>query len=215
MEDQKQVSELESAQVTPETLFQKVCNVCKEENLIKQTYLATCGKCGEVYCVHFASTVDPSFCTGCCSDIVMTDQTIYKKTEHYNEETDKVYTKSSRARQIQFSGLDWLFYQRQIDRLTDTELALAIEYHRAIYNSMMFERDQRRAEYAHRNANKIIIPTSKSSVTEVTTTKVKKTRTVKASSPTQAAANVAALLEVLVKQGKSKEEILAMLGVKK
>lgn len=146
----------------------------------------------------------------------MTDQTITKKTEHYNEETDKTYTKTSKARQIQFSGLDWLFYQRRINDLNDTELLLAIEYHRSIYNSMMYERDKRRADYAHRNAGKkIIFPTSSSAnVTEVTTTKVKKTRTVKASKPDQTMANVAALLEVLVKQGKSKEEILALLGKK-
>lgn len=166
--------------------------------------------------MHFASSVDPANCANCCSQVTMTDQTIYKKTEHYNEETDKTYSTTSKARQIQFSGLDWLFYQRRITDLNDTELLLAIEYHRAIYNSMMYERDKRRAEYAHRNTGKkITFPnTSSGNVTEVTTTKIKKTKTVKATKPDVAMANISSMLELLIKQGKSKDEILALLGKK-
>lgn len=206
MEDQGQQSP--SLQIPATDLFPTICQVCREQNLIQQIHLVLCLRCNREYCIHFASTVDPSCCSKCCFDVTMTDETIYKKTEHYNEELDKVYTKTSKARQIKFGGLDWLFYQRRIKDLNDTELLLAIEYHHAIYTAMVYERDQRRAEHAHRNAGKKITFAHSANVTSETTTK--RTKTVKATAPDAAAANIKALLEVLIKQGKTPQEIMAM-----
>lgn len=205
----------QNPQEEKDNLFPLVCDICKEKNLTTNLHFVTCLRCSQIYCVHFASSIDPSNCTQCCSDVTMTDQTIVKKTEHYNEDTDKVYTKTSKARQIQFSGLDWLFYQRRIRDLNDTELALALEYHRGIYNAMIFERDQRRAEYAHRNAGKkLSFPNTASAVTKTTTT-TKKTKTIKATATSSPMANIAALLQELIKQGKTKEEIMSILGGRK
>ena len=198
-----------------ESAFPLVCELCKEKNLTETVYHATCPKCEQVFCLHFASPVDPAFCRECCIDVAMTEQIIHKKTEHYNEETDRVYTRTSKARQIQFSGLDWLFFNRRISSLSDTELLLAIEYHQTIYHGMMYERERRKVEYFHRNAGKkVVIKTSDGATVSNTETVVKKSRTIKPETRTKMETNLKALLDQLLKQGKSPQEILAMLGAK-
>lgn len=201
--------------VTP-NLFPTICIKCKEQNLIQKAHIVLCSRCNTYFCIHFASSIDPSFCADCCHAVEMMEQTVYKKSEHYNEDKDKVYTKTSKARQIQFSGLDWLFFQRRIEQITDLELELAIEYHRGLYNFMMFERDKRRAEHAHRNAGKkLIIPTSNQNVVTSTTTKVKKTRTIKSLSPEAKVAALKTIIENLMKQGKTQAEIMSLLSGQK
>lgn len=193
--------------------FPLVCEVCKEKNLSTSIDTISCLRCNKITCFHMISPVDPAYCNECVIDVQMTEQTIYKKTEHYNEETDKTYVKSSKARQIQFTGLDWLFFNRRINTLSDTELLLAIEYHQAIYHSMMYEREKRRVDYFHRNAGKkVIIKTTSAETTTETT--IKKSRTIKPDSTTKAQANLKALLEMLIKQGKTPAEIMQMMGVK-
>lgn len=193
-------------------LFPTVCEECKEKNLTEKVYLEECPECNGTYCHHFASGVDPAICINCCSKVEMTEQIVTKTVEHYHEETDTVTTKKSTARQIKFDGFHWLFFQRRIEQMDDKELLLSIEYHRAIYNAMMLERDKRRVEYFHRNAGKkFVVPVSGVSSTETTTTKVRKTRVIK---PEVAAAGLKMLLEQLLKQGKTQEEIMKLLGAK-
>lgn len=196
------------------TLYPSVCDVCMEKNLAEKIDIITCIRCGELTCLHLCSTVDPAYCHECMRDVQMTDQTITKTSEHYNEEEDKVYVKKQSARQIKFTGLDWLFCQRRISTMSDTELALAIEYHQAIYQMMMYEREKRRVEYFHRNAGKQIKISTSTGTVSSTETVVKKTKTIKPETKDKAQANVKALIEFLMKSGKTPEQIMKMMGTK-
>lgn len=197
------------------TLFSSVCGVCKHKNLTENAHLLHCEKCKELYCIHFTSVIDPRFCVGCLSKVEMTEQTIYKKSEHYNEDTDKLYTRTQKARQISFSGLDWLFYNRKISTLSDEELLLAIEYHRAIYNAMLYEREKRRIEHFHRNKDRQIkIPISSGTVTSGATTTVKKTKIVRPKQDKPADVQLRAILEQMLKAGVKPETLVKMLSPK-
>jgi hypothetical protein len=114
-----------------------------------------------------------------------------------------------RAREIQISGLDWLFAQRKIVELSDLELDLSIEYHRNILSLMCTEQEQRRTAKMHRYAGvKIHLAPSVTDVNHTTTTTVKKTRTV---SKTKAQEQIAALLKNMAAKGMTMDKIAAML----
>ena len=196
--------------------FPKICMPCKETNLTQdiQEHLLTCPGCGQVYCVHFASSVDPAMCKDCCHDVEMTVTTEVVKREHYNEELDTNYVRTHKYRSVKFTGLDWLFFNRKINTLTDTELSLAIEYHQAMASSMLYERDKRKAEYFHRNAGKhVIIKTSTGDVIShtKTTTTVKRSQTTRSHVKTEAEINLAAQLDKMLKGGLTIEQIMGML----
>lgn len=198
-----------------------VCDTCFEKNLTENVHIQECVICNEEYCAHHASIVDPSHCNECLHDVSVTIETIQKIAIHENPETGHKTKRSRKARQITIGGLHWLFTQRKIPTLNDAELAVSIEYHRAFYDALVYEREKRRTEHFHRNANKPYkINTSSSGATldnTVTTSKttVKKSRTIKVVKPDAAAANLASLIEVLKKQGLSIEQIKAIAMSKK
>lgn len=198
--------------------FPKVCSVCKEQNLIKNIdqHLLTCG-CGSMYCVHYASSVDPASCKDCCKDVIMTEETVRVTKEHYSEETDKVYTRVHKYRSVKFGGLDWLFFQKAIANQTDLELSMSIEYHQALYQSMLYEREKRKIDHFHRNAGKsVIIKTSTGdsiSTTKIETT-VKKTRTTKSTARTATEIDLGAQLQALLSKGMTAEKIMELLKSK-
>lgn len=207
---------MENSEIEAIVEFPKVCLSCKETNLTEdiQEHLMTCPGCGQVYCVHFASSVDPSCCKDCCHDVEMTVTTEVVKREHYNEETDTSTVRTHKYRSVKFTGLDWLFFNRKINTLTDLELSLAIEYHQGLASSMLYERDKRKAEYFHRNAGKhITIKTSDGNIisTTKTTTTVKKTQTTKSKVKTEAEIQLAAQLDKMLSGGLSIDQILGML----
>ena len=193
-------------------LYPYVCGDCMELNLTEQVHLGCCRQCREEYCVHNASTVDPSKCSNCLSKVTMTEQVVVKKSEHYDEEKDRTYFRTQKARQISFSGEDWLFYNRKISTLTDDELLLAVEFHHTIYGAMLRERDKRRSECFHRNAgrqfkiNTSTVPVSGISSTETT---VKKTRVIKPKEN-----SMKDILQQLLNAGYTQDQIVGMLGMK-
>ena len=186
-----------------------VCDVCLELNLTHPTSVITCARCGQAFCFHFASTIDAQYCVNCLSDISVAKSVITKTYEHRNAQGDTVFYRR-RAREIQISGLDWLFAQRKIVYLSDLELDLDIEYHRNILSLMCTEQEQRRTAKMHRYAGaKVHIPTpSTTNVNHTTTTTVKKTRTV---SKTKAQEQIAALLKNMAAKGVTMDKIAAML----
>lgn len=195
----------------------KLCEVCIEDNLISKVGIIRCERCHESFCIHFASSIDPQSCCFCLHDVSVTVDTIHKTTEHYNEETDTVTTKTRKAKSIKLGGMHWLFVQRKIRDLSDAELEVAIEYHHAIHDGMILERDQRRIEHFHRNAGKKFVPpTSVTSGTETTETVItKKTRTTKIKTPNAPEINATAVLQSLLKSGMSLEQIAKMIAGKK
>lgn len=193
-----------------------ICLLCKEHNLTDQVTFNKCKRCDEIYCLHFASTVDPAYCTYCLNDIQVTEEVITKTETHYNEQTDKIYERKRRAKRISMGGMHWLFQARKISMLTDTELEVAIEYHRDILNNMLYEREERRVQHFARNRGKALpVRFSGNSVTESSTeTIVTKQTKVKNATKADPAAQLAEALKILMGSGMSAEDI-AKMAVKK
>lgn len=185
-------------------LTELVCDCCLELNLTQKSAI-TCAKCGQAFCLHFASTVDAQFCVNCMSDISITKQIITKTYEHRNPETGETKFYRRKARSIKIEGLDWLFSQRKIKELDDTELDLSIEYHRNILHLMISEQEQRRSEKLHRYAN--VTYKSPAKVADTTTTTVKKTRTV---TKDKASEQLQALMKNMLSKGLTLAQIQAM-----
>jgi len=188
-----------------------VCDVCLELNLTHPAEVVTCLRCGLPFCLHFASKIDVQYCVNCLSDISVSKSIITKTYEHTNEETGVKTFYRRKAREIQIGGLDWLFAQRKISELTDTELDLTIEYHRNILSLMIGEQERKRAEKMHRYAGvKMHIPTpsDSTSVSNSTTTTVKKTRTI---SKNKAQEQIASILASMQAKGMSIEQIAQLL----
>jgi hypothetical protein len=136
----------------------KVCTACLETNLTTEHTVdtfRTCATCGELYCVHGASLLDPQHCIYCCNDfkVVDVEETIVR--ESFNARGDVTSQKSYRVRHISLSGQHWLFHNRAISTMSDFELDHAIEYHRGILNGMLAEREARRVAHVNRNKGKV------------------------------------------------------------
>ena len=191
-----------------------VCDVCLELNLTHPKSIRECARCGKAFCYHYASSIDVQFCVNCMSDMTVEKRTITKTYEHRNDETGQLSFYRRRAREIKISGLDWLFAQRKIPELSDTELDLTIEYHRNILGLMIAEQEKKRADKMHRYAGvRIHIPTnSTTDITHSTVTTVKKTRTI---SKNKAAEQLATILKDLLAKGMTPEAIAKMVGGKK
>ena len=191
-----------------------VCDVCLELNLTHPKSIIECARCGKAFCYHYASSIDVQFCVNCMSDMTVEKRTITKTYEHRNDETGQLSFYRRRAREIKISGLDWLFAQRKIPELSDTELDLTIEYHRNILGLMIAEQEKKRADKMHRYAGvRIHIPTnSTTDITHSTVTTVKKTRTI---SKNKAAEQLATILKDLLAKGMTPEAIAKMVGGKK
>src|SRR5208282_1497180 len=186
----------------------KVCKHCLELNLIEEIKIARCSKCNSIYCIHFASSIDPSQCTECLADVSVTKDVVTKTYEHYNEETDVVTEYKRRARSIKINGMDWLFAQRKIISLTDDELELAIEYHRGILNGMLKEREERRMKYAHRFAGVSIPEETLTGVSSTSNIEVKRTKTISSSKQEAAASS---MMKALLASGFKLEDIMKIL----
>jgi hypothetical protein len=221
----------------------KVCTSCLELNLTTEGMVDTfreCAMCGELYCVHGASNLDPQHCVYCCNDFRVIDVEESVLREVHNARGEVTSQKSYRIRHITLSGNHWLFHNRAISSLTDIELDHAIEYHRSILNGMLSEREARRVAHVNRNKGKVAgneqrsllegtaqsplvqtgggaratFPTSSSTVR-----RVKTVRTTSSGDSVEAAekkqANITAALAQLLKSGLTAEQIAAMTGSKK
>ena len=173
-----------------ETATQRTCRACLEKNLIEEVFLARCATCSLIFCTHFASNIDPQFCTECFSDITLHKEVI-TKTYQYENADGEVAEYKRKARLIRLEGLSWLFIQRKILDMSDEALELAIEYHREIMTGMVSEREQRKNKFMHRYAgvNYTIPPVDTATSTSTT---VKKSRTI---SSTRATATASGMLQ--------------------
>jgi len=187
-----------------------VCVSCLEANLLEEIKVSRCPECSKLYCMHFASNIDPAKCTSCLSEVTLHKEVVTKTYEHYNEETDVVIVYKRRAKSIRLEGMDWLFAQRKIKDISDDSLELAIEYHRQLlFNGLIAEREQRRLKHIHRNAG-VPLPAQSaqkdSATTATTTTKV--TKTIKS---TKAAATADGALKAMIAKGLDAKQIQALL----
>lgn len=188
-----------------------VCVSCLEANLLAEIKVTRCTECDKLYCIHFASNIDPAKCTSCLSEVTLHKEVVTKTYEHYNEETDVVTVYKRRAKSIRLEGMDWLFAQRKIKDISDDSLELAIEYHRQLlFNGLIAEREQRRIKYLHRNAGASLpsVSPQKDSATSSTTV-TKTTKTIKS---TKATATADGALKAAMAKGLTKEQLNALLA---
>lgn len=237
MENNEQVDiPLPQEEVKRADLPDKICTSCLELNLIQAGVIdkwVRCKTCNDYFCIHGASKLDPQNCIHCCNDFKIIDVVETEAREIRNSEGLLIGTRNHRVRHITLSGLDWLFYNRRINDLTDVELEHAIEYHQSIFNGMMYEREARRIKHFQRNKGKvagneqisllsstqdgvvITLDTASESYTKKTAssvTKVRRTRTVKTASSAQKSEQALnEILKGLVKQGLSKDQIMSLL----
>jgi len=135
----------------------KLCNECMEANLLQEGVVETfrdCPTCGESFCPHAVSHLDPKYCIFCCNDFqfTSTDETITREVK--DEDGSITSKKSFRVRHMTLGGDHYLLYNRAITVMSNVELECGIEYHRGILNGMIREREDRRIAYAHRNKGK-------------------------------------------------------------
>lgn len=186
------------------------CEVCIEENLLKNVGIAKCTRCERPFCIHFVSRIDPQYCVDCMSDMSVTKDKIIveREFERYDEIEEKVirYKRRSSCTQIKFEGQDWLFAQRRVCDFSEAELTLAIEYHWGLFKLLQLANEEQKAAKMHKLASvkAIRIPTT----TQSTTTTVKKsTKT----SSDKNAAKLSALLGSMFAKGLTPEDVAAML----
>lgn len=194
------------------TSTSRTCRSCLESNLVEEVRLARCSKCSFIFCTHFASNIDPQYCTECLSNITLHKEIVTKTYESYNEDTEVTTQYKRKARSIRLEGMDWLFAQRKITQMSDDSLELAIEYHREILTGMLAERESRKNKFMHRYAGVKIDsnPSGQVNVDLATTaeTTVKKSKTI---SSTRNAATANAIMQAFLAQGMSIEQITAMI----
>ena len=188
----------------------KCCPTCLESNLIDEIKISRCAQCSVLYCIHLASSIDPSKCTECLSDVTLIKETITKTYEHYNEEMDVVTVYKRRAKSIRLEGMDWLFAQRKILQMSNDSLELAIEYHRALLNGLLQEREARRIKHAHRYAG-VALP--KPSVqTDVTTSTTTTTKVKKSIKSTKENATANGVMQAMLAKGLTPQQMIEMLS---
>ena len=138
-----------------------LCYICiqnnVEEALQGKELRINCSRCDRPYCDKCASKVDPQFCKNCLTDFqaIIKDET-YNGVEHIRvidpsgEKDDKIVSIPYKARykQITLMGTDWLFYETAIASMSDTQLAAALQWHKAAVSEIEIEVTERRIKQA-------------------------------------------------------------------
>jgi hypothetical protein len=188
-----------------------------------------CPRCNLVYCPHYASKIDFQYCQYCFHDLVLEDSIIRRIEETKSLSGKKIFTRVMRARHLVFKGQDWMFAQARVVDMTDEELGVTIEYHKAIFGEMINEREARKIaanraalNKMHKNAASMKIPSKtpglytdgtaiEAGTSVVTTTTVKRTRTtIPGSNSIQNA--LAGVIATWKAMGLSEDQIKAKLG---
>src|SRR5882762_2906418 len=127
--------------------LQRWCDVCSDECALTNDYekkSRQCNRCNLYYCPHFASKIDFQFCQYCFHDLILEDSIIRRIEETKSLSGKKIFQRIMRARHLVFKGQDWMFAQARVVDMTDDELGVTIEYHKAIFGEMINEREARK-----------------------------------------------------------------------
>lgn len=147
-----------------------VCELCKE------TETKLCIKCGLAFCAHFASTTDIRYCGNCLDDFRVVETIEIKTTERTNEDGEIISRRRQVCKHLRLEGTDWLFEAARIQTMTDEELLASVEYHGAIKDLLIHEREDRKmARYKKLSGIKVLIRPS--AAIDNRTSGEKKTRT--------------------------------------
>ena|ERR1017187_7139027 len=123
------------------------CCISCAEQPEQEAYVKKCDRCGIAYCVHFASNTDVRMCGNCLDDFKVIETIEVKTTERVDDSGAVISRRRQIARNLKLTGTDWLFCAAKISTLSDEQMDASIEYHRAIKNTLMEEREARRVEY--------------------------------------------------------------------
>jgi hypothetical protein len=149
------------------TLCYNCIALSKPEELQGKELRINCTRCDRPYCDKCASTTDPQFCCNCLTDFqaIIRDET-YNGVEHIRvidpkgEKEDSVVSIPYRTKykQITLMGTDWLFYETAIANMSDTQLAAALQWHKAAVSEIEIEVTERKIKHAQHLAK---LPTPK------------------------------------------------------
>jgi hypothetical protein len=116
-----------------------------------------CTRCDRPYCDKCASRTDPQFCCNCLTDFqaIIKDET-YRGVEHIRvidpsggkEDSVVAIPYKTRYKQITLLGTDWLFYETAIANMSDTQLAAALQWHKAAVSEIEIEVTERKIKHA-------------------------------------------------------------------
>lgn len=190
-----------------EIVTPKLCYIClgnlQEYTPEPNIPIKRCIRCGKDFCLGHSSKFEPEACCNCVSQIEIID-TVFEKTEtDWDAKKDRLVTHTQRCRQIQLQGEDWVWNQKRISSLSDADLKLVIQYHKAVVSMIETELTERQVKKFQTNA---VIP-GQSGLSVTKTTQTKTTRTVKPKTP-----DLNALAEAIKKLGLTPEQLKAILG---
>lgn len=129
-----------------------ICHLCIRDRTEKEhqglELRINCTRCDKPFCDKHASVVDPQFCSDCVRDfqVIQTNQ-LYNGVEEIlivdptGKEPEKVLRipYKTRYKQIKLMGTDWLFYETAISGMSETQLAAALEWHKAAVSEIEVE----------------------------------------------------------------------------
>src|SRR5271170_891346 len=111
--------------------------ICTDYECASQFLKRDCPRCGNVFCAHYASLTDQSFCVYCFHDFQIEDSIIRKTIETKSLTGKKTFIRVMKARHIVFKGQDWIFAHTRISTLSDEQLGMSSEYHADIKDQMI------------------------------------------------------------------------------
>lgn len=121
------------------------CHICGDTTDYKLN--PSCKRCGKAYCINHASKIDGLFCEQCMMAATVEETTVQKVEEVYDEETDSLRTvKHKPATQYKPSGPDWAFATKKIAELSEEELKLQYQYHKAMVSLLEVELTQKQVK---------------------------------------------------------------------
>jgi|SRR5215831_1467494 len=189
-----------SQDVTSEVLLVCSFDNCTEENVHK------CKKCDRAFCVMHANIFSPNFCQDCFKGLSSVEEKFHRVFDDYDTKTQKVVTIKQTNTRYYMDGPDWPFLNIWIHQLSEEQLRTLWIFHHSVMRLIEAENEVRKV----RKAKKLREEQLANPV--MTTTTVKKDRTVKVTKAVDSAEDVRKKLK---KQGLPDaviEQMVKMLG---
>jgi hypothetical protein len=137
-----------------------IANAAPEEQQGKELRI-NCTRCDKPFCDKCASRTDPQFCRMCLTDfqVVQTNQ-LYNGVEEIliidpsGERPDTIarIPYKTRFKQIKLMGTDWLFYETAISAMSDSQLEVALQWHKAAVSEIEVEITEHKIRKAQKDA---------------------------------------------------------------
>ena len=178
------------------------CHICGDTT--DYTITRQCVKCKQPFCIEHSSKIDPTYCEHCLIDVTLTEDTFQRITEDYDEETDQIVTKKSPiAKRIKLNGADWAFHTERINKQSDEELKLTLQFYKASVSLMEMELVSRKVKQTVLGITTAQGRIGSKKVTDTTVRKITKVKK---------PVDLEGLLKKMKDLGLTQEQIKSMLG---